>query len=219
MSKQCELPIILLGGGGHASVLADILLSQGRCILAVVSPEDIESREVFKNTKRLADDSEVLNYSQDSVLLVNGIGMMPDTDLRRKVANFFSEYGYEFETVVSSDAIVSSYSTIKQGAQVFPGAVVNAGAYIGAHAVVNSGAIVEHDCYIGPHSHLCPGVKLCGQSTVEGGVFVGSGSTVIQGITLSKGVVIAAGVTVVKDVDKYTKVIPNKSKNRLIGYD
>ena len=40
------MPLIIIGGGGHASVLVDILRSQNRQILALISPDDVSSRTV-----------------------------------------------------------------------------------------------------------------------------------------------------------------------------
>ena len=42
-------PIVILGSGGHASVLAEILLNEGREIVAVVSPEPINDHKPQSN--------------------------------------------------------------------------------------------------------------------------------------------------------------------------
>jgi sialic acid synthase SpsE len=68
---------LLIGGGGHAKVLFDILISQDITIGAVVSPVIDQSFSLFTNVKHLKDDSEVLKYHPDEVLLVNGVGSLP----------------------------------------------------------------------------------------------------------------------------------------------
>ena len=34
-------PLVMLGAGGHANVLAELLLAEGRSIIAVVSPKEV----------------------------------------------------------------------------------------------------------------------------------------------------------------------------------
>ena len=58
-----KLPIVLIGGGGHASVLADILLRQGREIVAVICPDDISQRRVFSGIKQFHEDSDIEQFS------------------------------------------------------------------------------------------------------------------------------------------------------------
>lgn len=84
MSDEVSLPIVMIGGGGHASVLAEILLTQGRDMLAVISPEDISQRSVFKGISILEKDEDILRFDKDKILLVNGIGMMPKSGFKKK---------------------------------------------------------------------------------------------------------------------------------------
>lgn len=90
MSDEVNLPIVMIGGGGHASVLAEILLTQGRDILAVISPEDVSQRSVFKGISILEKDEDILRFDKDKILLVNGIGMMPKSGFKKKLMNTFS---------------------------------------------------------------------------------------------------------------------------------
>ncbi|RJK83355.1 acetyltransferase [Vibrio cholerae] len=186
-------PLVLIGGGGHASVLADILLGQGRDIVAVISPDDLSSRAVFTGLVHLTQDEEVKRFSPESVYLVNGIGMLPRSTLRQRVNQQFLELGYQFETVIASDAHVSRFATIHSGAQILSGARVQTGAVVGEHTIVNSGALVEHDCQIGAYNHIAPNATLCGDVLTEGNVYIGANATVIQGLALEAQSTVGAG--------------------------
>ncbi|BCK22163.1 TPA: acetyltransferase [Vibrio cholerae] len=186
-------PLILIGGGGHASVLADILLGQRRDIVAVISPNDLSSRAVFTGLVHLTQDEEVKRFSPDSVYLVNGIGMLPRSTLRQRVNQQFLELGYQFETVIASDAHVSRFATIHSGAQILSGARVQTGAVVGEHTIVNSGALVEHDCQIGAYNHIAPNATLCGDVLTEENVYIGANATVIQGLALEAQSTVGAG--------------------------
>lgn len=203
-------PVIVLGGGGHASVLVDILRQQGREILAVVSPDDLSARKVFEGIQHLKKDEDVLLYGVEDVRLVNGIGALPGNQVRNKVGKYFSDLGYQFETVVSSCAFISPYAQLGEGVQVLHGAIVQAGATIGPHSIINSKALVEHDCQIGRDNHIAPGTVLCGQVVTRQQVYIGAGATVIQNLTIGKYSTVGAGATVVRDIAEYCIVYPQR---------
>jgi sugar O-acyltransferase (sialic acid O-acetyltransferase NeuD family) len=198
----------MIGGGGHASVLADILVSQGREILAVVSPDDIRQRSVFKGMTQLRNDDDVFAFHKNEVLLVNGIGMMPKSDVKRKINEHFLSLGYQFETVIADSAFVSSKSIIEPGAQILPMAIVQTGATVGRHTVVNTGALVEHDCCIGAYNHIAPKATLCGQVKTEDNVYIGAGSTIIQGISIGRGSIVGAGASINQSLEVNTIAYP-----------
>ena len=193
-------PIVMIGGGGHASVLTEILLAQGRDILAVISPEDISQRSIFNGMVHLKSNEDMLAYSTEKVLLVNGIGMMPKLDLKLKVNEYFLSLGYQFETVIADSACVSPFSKVEPGAQILPMAIVQAGATIGSHSIVNTGVLIEHDSNVGEYSHIAPKATLCAQVSLGNGVFVGSGAIIIQNITVAPDVIVGAGASVTRDL-------------------
>lgn len=210
----------MIGGGGHASVLAEILLLQRREILAVISPECINHRAVFKGVTHLKNDEDVLEFNKDQVLLVNGIGMAPKSNLKRKVNEYFLSLGYKFETVISNSATVSRFAKIETGSQILPSAIIQTGAVVGQHSIVNTAAIVEHDTRIGNYCHVAPRATLCGQVEVGASVYVGAGATVIQGVTLASGCIVGAGTTIVSNVKPFTITFSKlNQKAKSIGYD
>ncbi|MGR5464702.1 acetyltransferase [Photobacterium damselae subsp. damselae] len=201
MNDKATLPIVMIGGGGHASVLAEILLNQGRDIIAVISPEDISQRAVFEGITLLEKDEDILKFDKDKILLVNGIGMMPRSNLKRHINEYFLTLGYQFETVVADNALISSSAVIEPGVQILPSAVINTGAKIGSHTIINTGSLVEHDCEIGAYNHLAPRSLLCGQVKTGNNVFIGANATVINNISIGDNSVIGAGCTIRKKID------------------
>lgn len=186
-------PLILIGGGGHASVLADILIGQGRQILAVICPDNLASRAVFTGLSHLTHDDDIVRFSPDDVFLVNGIGMLPRSNFRQRISQKFLELGYQFETVIASDAHVSRFATLHSGVQILSGARVQTGVQVAEHTIVNSGALIEHDCQIGAYNHIAPNATLCGEIHTEENVFIGANATLIQGIVLESQCVVGAG--------------------------
>lgn len=203
-------PLIVIGAGGHASVLVDVLLQQQRQILGIVSPEVEYLRNVFVGVPMFTQDLDVLNFDNQSVCLVNGVGSLPGCIRRRNLHNHFYDLGYKFETVVSSNAVVSLYAELGAGVQVMPGAIIQAGVRIGENTIINSGAIIEHDCHIGANNHIAPGATLSGGVVTKDNVHIGTGAVVIESVTINKNVTVGAGAIVTKDIEACYIVYPSR---------
>lgn len=213
MSNRNNLkPLVVIGGGGHASVLIDILRSQKREILALVSPDDIDNRSIFYGIKHLKNDDDILAYSPNEVLLVNGIGMMPRSKVKCVINEHFLSLGYSFETVIANSAIVSIYAILGKGVQILPGSIVQAGVNIGDHTIINSGAIIEHDTNIGSYNHIAPRSTLCGQILTKENVFIGAGAIVIQNIIIAEHAIVAAGAVVTSNMPINSICYPSRSQ-------
>lgn len=206
-------PLVIIGAGGHASVLAEILVTEGREIIAVVSPEIIMDSSPLAGINRLTTDETLLTaYSPEQVELVNGMGAIPGNDIHFRLFDYFSEHGYHFISVISPNAIVSKYAKLADSVQIMAGAIVQTNANISMNCIINSGAIIEHDCCIGAHNHIAPSATLSGGVITESKVHVGTGAHVIQGIKIGEQAVVGAGCTVVRDVPAKQVIVPARSR-------
>ncbi|MDU0356118.1 acetyltransferase [Paraglaciecola aquimarina] len=212
MSKS----LLIIGGGGHASVLIDILRQQKREIVGIVSPQAVAESNVFEGINVFLKDEDVFEFDKSSIKLVNGIGPMPKNDLRAIIFSKFKAIGYEFETVVSDNSIISLYANLEEGVQVLPGAIIQTDALIGANSIINSGAIIEHGCIIGRNNHIAPGATLSGQVHTRESVHVGTGASVIQNINIERDVVIGAGAIITSDVEPRTICYPARAVRKVI---
>ena len=212
MHNPDKRPVVILGGGGHASVLAEICIEQGRQILAVISPDPTLNRKIFQGFRHIISDDEVLEFSSNLVELVNGVGGLPGSNIRTQLAAKFSKLGYRFATLVSSSAIVSRSVELGEGVQVLPRATINTGASVGMHSIINSCALVEHDCSIDNFVHVAPSATLCGGAKIKEGGFIGPNSVVAQGVEVGPYSIIGAGSSVVRSVGSYTKILPGDNR-------
>jgi len=211
LNKTGHIPVILIGGGGHASVLANILINQGRHIAAIISPNEIKKIKVFDGIRHYNNDIDIMQFEPEKYLLVNGIGQLPGLTLRKRIQMKFSSLGYNFTHVISDAAYVSEYADINNYVQIFPGAIIQAGATIANHSVINTGAIIEHDCVISENNFIAPGAVLCGQVKTGKNVFIGANVTIIQNIVIGDNAIIAAGALVTKNVEAGEKYYPSKT--------
>lgn len=199
------LPLIVVGGAGHAKVLVSTLLLQQRVILGFVDPK--ESLPALLGVSRLGGDDEVLHHSPSQIHLVNGVGSIGSTALRRAVYERFREKGYIFDQVIHASAEIAPETDAGEGVQVMARAVIQPGTRLGENVVINTGALIDHDCRIDAHAHIAPGATLSGSVHIGKGAHIGTGASIIQGIEIGEGSIVGAGAVVVRNVPAGTTVV------------
>lgn len=197
---------LLIGAGGHAKVILDILNGQGITIEAIISPKVDLSFSLFKNVKHFKNDDDVLRYNTDEVVLVNGVGSLPGDLTRASIFDYFCKLGYEFLTVKSHNARVSEFCEIGMGVQIMPGVIINASTTIGNNTIINTGAIIDHDCSIGSYNHIAPGAVLSGGVVTGNYTHVSTGAKVIQGIKIGEHALVGVGAALSKDLGSGKKL-------------
>lgn len=200
-------PLVLLGAGGHARVLAALARAAGHTLLGVCDPKlAAEGISRWADLDVLGDDSVLDWLPPDRVALVLGIGQLAKDNLRQRLYASWRARGYDFPALVHPSAWIAPGVVLDDGVQVMAGVVIQPGCAIGENSIVNTRAGVDHDCRIGRDVHVAPGATLCGTVTVEDGAFIGAGATVIQGLRIGARAVVGAGVTLVRDLKPSTTI-------------
>ena len=194
-------PIIILGAGGHASVLADIAILLGRQILGLCNPIKALLNG-FPNIAYLGNDDVLSQYDTSQVVLVNGLGAISVqmNQQRRMLFQKFVDIGYQFETLIHPSAVVANSSQLGQGTQVMAGAIIQPNVIIKENVIINTGSCVDHDCVISHSVHIAPRVVLSGNTHLGENSMVGVGAVIIQGIKIEENTMIRAGSVVTKNI-------------------
>jgi len=192
--------VIILGSGGHARVLLEILDNQNYSVLGMTDVCAEKWGSHIGGVPVLGDDSSIFEHDPQSILLVNGLGSVQHTKIRSNVFNLFFQNNYSFLSLAHITAYKSISAVFGCGTQLLAGSIVANHARLGNNVLVNTRAIIEHDCIIQDHCHLATGSIVCGQTVVGEGVHIGAGATIIQGLSIGENSTIAAGAVVVKDV-------------------
>jgi len=191
-------PVVIIGAGGHAAVVADALLAAGETVLGCTDA-DAARRESVCGIPVLGDDTVLETMSVDAVQLANGIGGVRGEAARRNVQARLQERGWRFVEVRHPTAIVSRFAQIGAGVHLMAGSIVQAGASIGDGCIVNTAAVIEHDVQLGAWVHVAPRAVVCGSVRIGAMSHVGAGAVVRQGLQLGEGTVVGAGAVLVKD--------------------
>lgn len=203
-----ERPLVLLGSGGHASVLLALLRALGRSPVGVCDPGlYAKGQREWQGVSVLGDDSALDRLGPAEVDLVLGVGQLPRNSTRARLYEAWSVRGYAFPPLIHPAAWVAPGVVLHDGAQIMAGAILQPGCSIGRNTTINTHASVDHDCRLGSHVHVAPGATLCGSVEVGDHAFIGAGAVIIHGLRVGPEAVVGAGVTLVRDLDAATTLV------------
>ena len=183
--------IILIGGGGHARVVMDIVEACGDRVVGVLD-DAMEKGAPVQGVPVLGKVADAESFEDCSFLIAIG-----NNEIRHRLAG---QLDLPWYTAVHPSAVVSGKAQIGEGSVVMPKAVVNAGARIGRHCIINTAAVVEHDNCIDDCGHVSCGAILTGTVHVGAAVLVGAGAIVRNNVTICAGSTVGAGAVVTANI-------------------
>lgn len=190
--------VIVIGAGGHAKVIADIIIKSNDCLIGFLDDNVQIGTNIIGEYKTIGKIEQCLElYKQDSQLkFIIAIG---NNSVREKIAN---TYRIPYYTAIHPTATIGIDVEIGEGTAVMANSSINANASIGKHAIINTGAIVEHDNLIEDFVHISPNAALGGTVHVEKNTHIGIGAVIKNNINITSDTIIGAGAVVVKDIQK-----------------
>ncbi len=188
--KTNAKPVLLLGLGGHAKVLINMLRLRGRDIKGALSPDPLGAAVL--GVPVIGNDSDLESFSPNDIELVNALGHLPNNNIRDTLFKSGKQYGFSFANVIHPSAIIAEDVKFGEGIQIMAGAIIEPAVEIGDNSIVNTGASINHDTIIGVHSHIAPGVVVCGGANIGDGVFVGAASSLMPGTIVNDNTFIKA---------------------------
>jgi UDP-perosamine 4-acetyltransferase/acetyltransferase EpsM len=188
--------VLVIGAGGHAKVVIDVLRACGWEVYALFD-DDVQKQGVpFYGIPVRGLTADALAYAaQHNVSrFIVAIG---NNAVRQKAAARLEAQGLQAVTAVHPSAVLAPSVRIEAGTVVMPGVCINADTRIGHHVIINTRASVDHDCVIADGVHIGPGSTLCGGVKVGAGTLIGAGSALTPGVAVGSNVRVGAGAAVI----------------------
>ncbi|WP_319582365.1 acetyltransferase [uncultured Pseudodesulfovibrio sp.] len=190
------MKILIIGGGGHARVVADILRAMDGMEPLGFITSDLDPGEVGPmGLPVLGSDAAVGSIPHDGLVVAVG-----DNRIRERLFTDFAAQGETLVNAIHPSAVIAPDVVMGRGCMVCAGAIVNTGTVIGDNVILNTGSVTDHDCQIQDHVHVAPGAKLAGGVRIGSGVLVGLGAAVLPGVVMGDRAVAGAGAVVLGDV-------------------
>lgn len=195
-------PLVLIGGGGHAIVVAESARRAGWTIAGFL------------------DDNPAINLALAGINAPH-LGALDPGAIRRAAAlgRFIIAVGSiaaraaileriapevdpaNWATIIDPSSVLSPSTSIAGGVYIGARAVINGRAEIAPHAIINTGAIIEHDASIGAGAHVAPGAILGGAVAIGDEALVGLGARVLPGMIIGPRAIVGAGAVVNRKIE------------------
>ncbi len=196
-------PVIVIGAGGHASVVASTLLAAGYSITAFYDDDDQKWGQRIEGIEILGPIRDARQSQVSSALIALG-----DNSDRRRVA---SELDLDWLTVVHPFTSIAAGVTLGRGTVAFAGTIIQPGSTVGDHVILNSRAGVDHHVAVEDFVHVAT-AHLAGGASAGEGCFLGLNSTILPGVHVGEWATVGAGSLVRVDVKPGTTVFGNPAR-------
>lgn len=196
----------ILGSGGHASVvceLVQLLGFQTRCFVDPLSNDDFYLGFPVVST--------IEEIRSEGMKLALGIG-----------SNFIREHAYleaksldpslMFPILIHPSASVWPSASLEEGSVVLAQANIGPGAQVEVGTLLNSGASLDHQSKMGKFSSLGPRAVTGGGVEVGDRSMVGMGAVILQSVSVGSDCVIGASSLVRDDVPANSVAIGTPAK-------
>jgi len=186
--------LVLLGGGGHAAVVAEAARSAGWTLCGYLDDAQDTEIAIHLGLQRLGAIRDIDRIPTAAL----GHAAIGDAKLRRQWLDALGDRAAP--AIVHETAVVSPSASLAQGSFVGPRAVVNAGAVVGRGVIVNTAAIVEHDCVLEAFCHVAPGAAMGGAAVAGEQCTIGLNASVLPGVRIGASATLGAGAVAVTDL-------------------
>jgi len=196
--------ILIVGSGGHAKVIIDILKNSTEYELIGLT-DPFPKHERIMGLPILGDDSILPKLFEEGIKYAFiAIG---DNQKRIQLAFEIMQMGFGVINAISSHSYVSKSIQLGVGIAIMPGVIINPDAIINDHVIINTGATIDHDCIIETGCHIAPGCNIAGNVRIGKGSLLGIGTKVIPNITIGEWTIVGAGSVVVNNVPSYALAV------------
>lgn len=206
--------IVIIGAGGHAKVVADIILKRKETLKEELNIigflddnfENLDYKEIF-DIPIIGKTELIEEFKNKDYEYIIAIG---NNHVRKNIAERYKNLKYY--TAIHPTAVIGNRVIIKEGTVVMANTVINPYSIIGKHCILNTSCVIEHDNRIGDFSHISPNAILCGGVVVKENSWIGAGSSIKQEITIEENVIVGAGTVVIRNIENNCTVVGNPTR-------
>lgn len=210
--------IIIIGAGGHAGVIIDIIEKSKTYSVYGLIDQFLPQHSSKYGYKIIGDETILLKIKRE---IYGGIVAIGDNWSRKKMVDDIRLLipNFKFVSAIHPSAVISNHSKIGDGTVVMGGVVINRNTDIGDQCIINTNSSIDHECTIGDYVSIAPGATLGGSVKVGEATAISLGAKVIHSLQIGEHTVIGAGATVLSDIDSYqiaygtpAKIIKSRTK-------
>lgn len=192
--------LVILGAGGHAMVVADIIRIQDEYnIVGFLDDVSKERRGTEFCGAPILGGVECLEtvYQSGVRHMIVAIG---DCSARMNLSDLVVAKGFSLVAAIHPTASIASDVLIRSGTVVKAMAVIEPGAVVKENVIVGAGTYIGHECVIEKCACISAGGKVGGKSVIGQSAWIGLGAIVCDRVCVGDRAQVAAGSVAVKDI-------------------
>jgi sugar O-acyltransferase (sialic acid O-acetyltransferase NeuD family) len=182
--------LIIIGAGGHARSIADIVLEQGDYGLVGFVDDAYPDLESVWDIPVLGKVDAASGFCGMADCAFVAIG---NNRVRDSLFQTVREAGFKLPSIVHHRAIVSPRVMLGRGVAIMAGAIVGTEATLGDGVIVNAGAVVDHHAKVDDFGHLGVNAAMAGGTRLGRGAWMQAGSALGYGVEVAAGRVLVPG--------------------------
>jgi sugar O-acyltransferase (sialic acid O-acetyltransferase NeuD family) len=194
--------ILIVGAGGHAQVVADILMCSEITPVGYLDDNPQIFGNQYLGISVIGNVQQISKIEHDYVVVAIG-----NNQRRKQIFEQLVSANENLLTVIHPSAIIAPSATIGIGTMICAGAIINPCSIIGNNVIINTGSTIDHHNHIADHVHIAPGVNIGGIVTIEEGAFIGIGASIIHQQYIGAWSTIGAGATIITNVERNTTYV------------
>lgn len=200
-SSYAEKSIHIIGAGGHAKVVIELIESLGLRVAGIYDDRYNTQPHFTLLGYSLTGDISALP-DQSDILAIIAIG---NNQVRQRLDHQFTQL--QWATLIHPFSWVAPSASLGQGTVVMAGAVIQAQASLGRHVIANTGCGIDHDCLLHDYVHIAPGSRLAGAVQIGFGGFFGVSASAIPATSIGEWSVVGAGAVVTQSLPPHITAI------------
>ena len=205
--------ILIIGSGGHAKVIIDIVAKEGLYHIVGLLNKRPKKNEKISGYDILGNDEDLPKFVKTHAIkgIIIAVG---DNFTRANVVSHIREICPElsFYSATHPQASIASDVSVGQGTVIMAGVSVNPTSSIGEFCILNTNSSLDHDSQMGDFTSLAPGVTVGGDCQVGEFSAINIGAILIPRITIGAHSVVGAGSLVNKSVGSFEVVYGSPAK-------
>lgn len=194
--------IIIIGAGGHAKVVIDIILHEKKYQLFGLIDNNFPLDHEVLGFKVLGSDDELSSIIEKNHIC-GGVIAVGDNYRRYEIFKNIKKINQEFQFIncIHPKSNIGIDVKIGEGNVVMAGVTVNSSTTIGDHCILNTNCSIDHDNNISSFTSIAPNAVCGGNVTINQYSAVGIGATILHNITVGTNCIVGANSLVNKDAD------------------
>ena len=190
--------MLILGAGGHAKELLQILERQGQTTALSFFDNIHDATVLLEKFKIITSFEEAKILLAANPYYAIGIG---GTVVRHKFSNRITELGGILRSIICPTALIGTFDVhLETGLNIMSHVFISNSVRIGTGTLVNYGVNVHHDVTIGNYCELSPKSQVLGGAEIGYYSSIGAGAIVLPKVKIGNNVHIGAGAVVTKDI-------------------